>query len=118
MLNTLPKMLTCATPPQEQAFIEDALEIWRARNLHRHPPEALETAVRTVSGIYRDLLASDCQSDGRPFPLAGSSYALRRVLGALMKVSLSFAGSGIDQASVHAGFTHPDRVAIIWRPDR
>lgn len=118
MLDAVPEMLSCATRAQEKSFVQAAIEVWHARNIDRHPSDALQKAVQTVVTAYESVLDDGSQWEGQLFLLDGPSDDLRRVLGILIKLSLSFARSGIDQASVHAGFTHPDRVVIIWHPDR
>ena len=118
MLDTSPNVLACATRAQEEAFIDASINIWRARNTHRYPAEILAAAVQTVTEAYREFLSDRKRSKHPMPPIEGSSDALRRIHGILIKLSLSFASSGIAQASVHAGFAHASRAPIIWQPDR
>lgn len=118
MPDNCPNLVACASRSEEIAFVAASIEVWRARNIGRHSDEALGAAVRTVSEAFADFIDNSTQLEGWRPPLEGSSDVQRRVLGILVKLSLSLAGSGIAQASVHAGFTHSDRVSIIWQPDR
>jgi len=113
-----PNTLTCANQAEERAFIEASIEVWRTRNATRFPHDVLEMAAKTVAREYGELLSNTEDWQSRPLELEGASCLLRQFLGVLIKVGLSLASSGIDQAFVHAGLTQRNAPAIIWLPDR